>query len=74
MRTYYYLNHDGRIIRLTSKVKPSAKAIKPGIWTAQEFDGKGWYYPVTSEITWNRLSKLKYIGSLKISKIVGMVE
>lgn len=73
MRNYYYLNHDGRVIRLAAKCRPSRQT-KNYVWTAQEFDGKGWYSPVISEITWLRLSRLQYIGSVKIPKIIGLAE
>ena len=70
MDTYYYLCEDEGIIRIKAKRKPAAKTIpKSSTWVVREYanssnSGK-WIMPCYPEITWGRLSKLRYIGVVK---------
>ena len=71
MKSYfYYLCEDNGIIRISANSKPSRTNIpKRGTWIVNEYinssnSGK-WIMPCYSEITWGRLSKMQYIGSLK---------
>ena len=63
MNKYYYLCEDESIIRISAKHRPSIKNIPTrGTWVVGEYNGKTWVMPVFPEITWTKLSELKYIG------------
>ena len=68
MKSYYFLDTDGEIIRIKHKRKPTEKSIpKRGTWIVYEFqrDYKGkWCMACFPEITWPRLKQMKYIGSV----------
>jgi hypothetical protein len=68
MNKYYYLCEDESIIRVLAKRKPSETTVsRSGTWVVYEYDGKKWEMPCFPEITWKRLSELKYIGKVKIT-------
>jgi len=63
--TYYYLDETEGIIRIKSNRRPSVNTQRPsGTWIVNEYDGEDWIMPCFPEITWNRLSELKYIGKI----------
>lgn len=64
MRYYYFLD-DKNFIRIKAKKKPSQKtAPRNGCWVLREWsNGFGFILPLIAQITWGRLSRMKYIGS-----------
>ena len=69
MKYYYFLDTDHHIIRIESKRKPSEKTIPRlrGTWIVYEYHPEHidrWCMACFPEITWPRLSQMKYIGSV----------
>lgn len=62
MRHYYYTDSKN-VIRIKAKKKPS-KRVKP--YSLREFDGEAFVMPCFPEVTYTRLSKMDYIGSVEI--------
>lgn len=59
---YYYMDENS-VIRIRAKRKP-VKRSRP--YALREFTGRAWEMPCFPEISWGRLSKMNYIGSVAI--------
>jgi hypothetical protein len=72
MKHFYYLTEDEEVVRVSAKRKPGPNTIPSSTtWVMQERIENIDYKPEwhgTWEVTWPRLSKLTYIGSLVITK------
>lgn len=72
MTHYYYLTETDEVVRIRANKKPGPTGLYPGLWVVQElFDAaecadKKPTWHATWEITWGRLSKLTYIGKVKV--------
>ncbi len=67
MKWYYYQDSEnGGVIRIIARTRPSFKQAQRSRrpWVCQEYNGKRWVMPSFPEITWTRIERLQYIGSV----------
>lgn len=65
---YYYSSNGGDVadIRIKGRRKPNITTIPfGGTWVVRELTEGKWVMPVFPEITWGRLSKMRFIGKLE---------
>lgn len=74
MKDFFYLCPDGRVAKVTSAAKPSAKTKpKSGVWKLLTYGNRGWINTLFP-VTWDQLATLKYIGSISKPKVTGFAE
>lgn len=66
MKYHHYRDTDGSLIRIITKYTKPNKHYARGIWIVLEWSKEdGWHMPSFPEITWGRLKRLEYLGSVK---------
>lgn len=66
MTRHFHYTDGLTVIRISRKRRPSFKNIpEKGVWAFKELVSGNWDTPLYSEITWNDLKTLSYLGSVE---------